>query len=155
MLQNSVTKHPHQQQPADSIVETTTKKLHANHTSGERSSGVLDDDQISGLDATTILSEYHGATLDADLDNDETPAADTNSSDTTAEDYAFTPISQDELVKRICDAADMACKAKRINQLMSYVSGIDYSQAQNFAHELAGGDPGADNNKHLLATEWR
>jgi len=80
-------------------------------------------------------------------------ATDTHSSGTEAIDYVYTPISQDELVQQICDAADMACKAKRINQLMSYVSGIDYSQAQNSACESAIGDPGADNNEHLLATE--
>ncbi len=66
---------------------------------------------------------------------------------------SYTPSGQDELVQQICNAADMACKAKRIDRLLSYVSGVDYSQVQDSV-EYAGSNPDVRKyNEHSLISD--
>ncbi len=49
--------------------------------------------------------------------------------------------TQEQLIQNIIKSADMACKAKRMNQLMSYLSGIDYSSGHESASDQAVHNP--------------
>ena len=64
-----------------------------------------------------------------------------------------TPAStnQDELVQKILDAADMASKTQRVNQLLSYISGIDYSPAPGNTYKPPrNGSDGSNDNEYSL-----
>lgn len=155
MHQTTATIHPRQHNSSGDFVKTSINYLPANCADTESGSHTITDIEPSDVsEKTTTFSKYRDASIEADLNNNEAAATDTCSSGAEVEGHVYTPpISQDELVQKICDAADMACKAKRVNQLMSYISGIDYSQAQNCAREAAGGNPDAVNNEGLLASK--
>ena len=105
-------------------------------------------------DVDDIFSSYHDKYIATNLTHNTSDVIDISSGDIVTTDNSLAPNSQKELTQQICNAADMACKAKRVNQLMSYVSGVDYSEKQDSTYEQADSGPkNSNNNEHSLISE--
>lgn len=144
MLHNTSKKLPHGHSSVDSLAKSTATISPATRTAEESDSrDIIDNDPVVDSGVAISLSNKHDASLATDLNDNANSAIDTSSSasssNSRAVGAAYALTAQDELVQKICDAADMACKAKRVNQLLSYVSGVDYSMTQDSGYEPAGG----------------
>jgi len=138
MFYNTSKNLPGHHRTIDSLANSTATIYSGTGTADESGSrDIIGNDPV----VNSGRSNQHETSLVTGLNNNAIPAIDTISSGNGAMDAGCALTTQDELVQRICDAADMACKAKRVNQLISYVSGIDYSMAQDSAYEPAGGGP--------------
>lgn len=70
-----------------------------------------------------------------------------NLCDSTIDDEPPSSSDPDQLIRNIIKSADMACKATRVNRLLSYVSGIDYSHGSESVHQRRCGNPKTQNTK--------
>ena len=114
----------------------------------------INNNPTVNTDVDDIFSSYHDKYIANNLTNNTSDIIDISSGDIVTTNNNLAPNSQKELTQQICDAADMACKAKRVNQLMSYVSGVDYSEKKNSTYEQADSGPkNSNNNEHSLISE--
>lgn len=76
-------------------------------------------------------SQADDHSVQSNSDNTNAPAVD----EPTISLSNHEQLIQEIIIQNIVKSADMACKAKRMNQLLSYVSGIDYSCGGESAYE--------------------
>lgn len=119
---------------------TSNLPIH-NHTDNEK------DDTATAPDVNSHSSVYSETKNSAQSTND-------NLTDSTVDDNTPSSSDQEQLIQNIIKSADMACKAKRLNQLLSYVSGIDYSYGLQSSHDRNCRDPKSqDVKKYFLNQE--
>ncbi len=73
--------------------------------------------------------------------------------DSTIDDSTPSSSDQEQLIQNIIKSADMACKAKRLNRLLSYVSGIDYSYGLESSHDRNCSDPKSQEVKQYFLND--
>jgi len=132
MLQNIPTNFSRHQRSTEEFANTTATI--PNIICDEKEDNLRDtinSNPTVNTDVDDIFSSYHDKYIATNLTHNTSDVIDISSGDIVTTDNSLAPNSQKELTQQICDAADMACKAKRVNQLMSYVSGFDYSEKQD------------------------